>query len=230
MMLARSVEGIIAVDTLIKDELPVPLVVVSGHERRRGVVNIELDHVQAARLALVHLQGLGHKRIAFIKGQALTSDIKPRWQAIVNAAKELSIRVDAKLVVQLSGAGPGLVQGYEVTRELLKARRDFSAIFAFNDNAAMGAIRALHEAGLRVPEDLSVMGFDDVLMASTIDPPLTTIHQPLRAMGEAAASTLLELIREDGPHPRPDVITVYPKLVVRKSTGPAAVCCSSLGS
>ena len=219
IMLARSVEGIIAVDTLIEDELRVPLVAVSGHKRHEGAINIELHHEQAAHLALSHLQTLGHKRIAFIKGQSFSSDTSPRWQAIVDVAKSLGIEVDPRLVVQLqsteSGAGPGL----EVTRKLLETKQPFTAIFAFNDVTAIGAIMALREAGLRVPRDVSVLGFDDVLVASTNNPPLTTIHQPLRAMGQAAASTLLGLIRDDIPHPHPEVITVYPKLIVRKSTG-----------
>ena len=86
----------------------------------------------------------------------------------------------------------------------------------------MGAILALREAGLRVPKDVSVVGFDDVLAASTYNPPLTTIRQPLRDMGRVAASTLLGLISDQIAHPRPAVIPVYPKLVVRKSTAQAA--------
>ena len=180
-----------------------------------------MDHDLAARLALQHLKSLGHKRIAFIKGQAYSSDTNQRWQAIVDVAKILEVAVDPNLVVQLESpdAGPG--PGYEATRELLKKKRDFSAIFAFNDVSAIGAIMALREEGLRVPKDVSVQGFDDVLLASTNNPPLTTIHQPLRAMGQAAAATLLGLIRDEGSRPQPSIITVYPKLVVRKSTGHA---------
>jgi LacI family transcriptional regulator len=219
MMLARSVEGIIAVDSPIEEELPVPLVSVSGHKRREGVINIELHHEQAAHLALSHLKTLGHRNIAFIKGQAFSSDTNPRWQAIVDAAGSLGIEVDTRLVAQLQSPEPGPGPGIEVTRKLLETKLPFTAIFAFNDLTAIGAIVALREAGLRVPKDVSVVGFDDVLAASTNNPPLTTIHQPLRAMGQAAASTLLGLIRDDIPHPHPAVITVYPKLVVRKSTG-----------
>ena len=223
MMLARSVEGIIAVDTPLEQELPVPLVSVSGHKRRQGAINIELDHEQAARLALEHLQSLGHKRIAFIKGQAFSSDTGQRWGAIVDAAGSMNIALDPHLVVQLQGPEPGPGPGLEVTRELLKAKRPFTAIFAFNDITAIGAILALREAGLRVPRDVSVLGFDDVLIAATSNPPLTTIHQPLRAMGQAAATTLLGLIRGEIPAPHPPVITVYPKLVVRESTGHASL-------
>ena len=225
MMLARSVEGIIAVDTTIEDDLPVPVVAISGHRRHKGVIDIELDHKtavhheQAAHLALDHLQSLGHKRIAFIKGQSFSSDTSPRWQAIVDVARSLGIEVDPRLVVQLQSPEPGAGPGLEVTRKLLETKQPFTAIFAFNDVTAIGAILALREAGLRVPRDVSVLGFDDVLVASTNNPPLTTIHQPLRAMGQAAASTLLKLIRDEIPHPHPAVITVYPKLVVRKSTG-----------
>ena len=219
MMLARSVEGIIAVDTPLDQELSVPLVSVSGHKRRQGVINIELDHEKAAHLALEHLQSLGHKRIAFIKGQAFSSDTIQRWQAIADVAKTLNINVDPQLVIQLEDPEPGPGPGHEVTRQLLKTQRPFTAIFAFNDVTAIGAILALREAGLRVPRDISVLGFDDVLIASTNSPPLTTIHQPLRAMGQAAATTLLGLIRDEIPRPHPTVITVYPKLVVRKSTG-----------
>jgi DNA-binding LacI/PurR family transcriptional regulator len=219
MMVARSVEGIIAVDTPLDQELPVPLVSVSGHKRRQGVINIELDHEKAAHLALEHLQSLGHKRIAFIKGQAFSSDTIQRWQAIVDVAKTLNINVDPQLVIQLQDPEPGPGPGHEVTRELLQTKRPFTAIFAFNDVTAIGAVLALREAGLRVPRDVSVLGFDDVLIASTNNPPLTTIHQPLRAMGQAAATTLLGLIRDEIPRPHPTVITVHPKLVIRKSTG-----------
>lgn len=219
MMLARSVEGIIAVDTPLEEELNIPVVAVSGHKRRHGVINIELDHEKAAHLALSHLKTLGHKRIAFIKGQAFSSDTEQRWRAIVDGARTLGIAVDSNLVVQLRGPEPGPGPGLEVTRELLQTKRPFTAIFAFNDVSAIGAIMALREDGLRVPRDVSVLGFDDVLIAATNNPPLTTIHQPLRAMGQAAAATLLGLIRDEIPHPHPPVITVFPKLVVRESTG-----------
>ena len=221
MMMARSVEGIIAVDTPLDQELSVPLVSVSGHRRRQGTINIELDHEKAAHLALEHLQSLGHKRIAFIKGQAFSSDTIQRWQAIAEAAKALHIHVDPQLVIQLEDPEPGPGPGHEVTRQLLMTKRPFTAIFAFNDVTAIGAILALREARLRVPRDVSVLGFDDVLIASTNNPPLTTIHQPLRAMGQAAATTLLGLIRDEIPRPHPTVITVHPKLVIRKSTGQA---------
>lgn len=223
MMLARAVEGIIAVDSAIEEELPVPVVAVSGHRQRHGrdgVVNIELDHRQAAHLALSHLKSLGHKRIAFIKGQSFSSDTHQRWRAIVEEAKDLDIAIHPQLVAQLQSVDPGPGPGMEVTRQLLKTGQPFTALFAFNDVTAMGAILALREASLRVPKDVSVVGFDDVLSASTYNPPLTTVRQPMRNMGQTAASTLLRLIRGEAP-PHPATITVYPTLMVRKSTARA---------
>ncbi len=221
LMLSRSVEGIISVDTHIEEELPVPQIAVSGHQRRPGVINIELDHAQAAHLALSHLLEMGHTHIAFIKGQEFSSDTHQRWNAIEKEARKLGIVINPYLVGQMSGTDPSPLPGTEVTRGLLATGHPFSAIFAFNDVSAIGAITALREAGLRVPEDVSVVGFDDVLIASTTNPPLTTIHQPLRAMGQAAATTLLTLLRDEMPQPYPPAITVYPHLVVRNSSSHA---------
>jgi LacI family transcriptional regulator len=223
MMLARAVEGIIAIDSMIEDELPVPLVSVSGRKRSNGVIRIELNHKRAALLALEHLKKLGHKHIAFIRGQEFRPDSKQRWQSILEMARTLDLAIDPQLVMQLRGPGPGPASGSEVTQELLKTRRIFTAICACNDVTAMGAMLALREAGLRVPKDVSIVGFDDVLIATTSNPPLTTIHQPLRSMGQAAATTLLGLIRDEIPRPHPSTITVHPNLVVRRSTSSAAL-------
>jgi LacI family transcriptional regulator len=222
-MLARSVEGIIAIGTMIEEELPVPLVSVFGHKRRSEAVSIELDHGQAARLALEHLKGLGHKHIAFIKGQESRPDSRQRWQSVLNAAKTLHLAVDPRLVVQLCGPGPGPASGSEVTRELLKTRRPFTAICAFNDVTAIGAMLALREAGLRVPRDVSIVGFDDALIATSSNPPITTIHHPLRSVGQTAAMTMLGLISDEIPRPHTPTITLHPNLVVRRSTSSVAL-------
>jgi DNA-binding LacI/PurR family transcriptional regulator len=222
MMLSRLVEGIIAVDTPLEEDLPLPVVAVSGHTTREGVINIQLNHNTAAELALTHLKSLGHKQIAFIKGQALSSDTSLRWLAIVETANAIGIPIDPQLVVQLQSLEPGPGPGTEVTRELIQSGKRFTAIFAFNDVTAMGAILALREAGLRVPKDVSVVGFDDILAAATNNPPLTTVHQPLRGMGQEAARTLLKLIRDKDLRPHSTAVTVEPRFVVRKSTAHVA--------
>jgi LacI family transcriptional regulator len=219
LLLERGVEGLIAVDTPCRRNLSVPVVAVSGHGRRVGVTNIEVNHARAAWLGIDHLASLGHQRIAVIKGQEFSSDTDARWRAIRSAASRCGLTLDPRLVVQLQGdlASPDL--GYRVTRELLQRTSSFTALFAFNDIAAFGAIRALREAGRSVPEDVSVVGFDDVQTAAYHTPGLTTVRQPLRAMGDLAAATLLRRIAAtDGARGYPRVIKVDAELIVREST------------
>jgi DNA-binding LacI/PurR family transcriptional regulator len=218
LFLDRAVDGIIAVDTHWHHRLRVPVVTVSGRNEAPGVVNVVLDHELAARLALEHLAQLGHHQIAFIKGQAFSSDTEIRWSAIQKAAAALGISVSPKLTVQLEGdeATPHL--GYKVTTTLIKSRRPFTAIFAFNDISAIGAIRSLRESGLRVPEDVSVVGFDDIPSAAYQNPALTTIRQPLRNMGSIAAEAVLRHIRHASSRPTTKQITVVPELIVRDTT------------
>jgi DNA-binding LacI/PurR family transcriptional regulator len=151
LLLARSVDGLIAVDTPCEHPLPIPVVAVSGHRHTQGVTNIVLNHERAAQLALEHLAELGHRRIAFIKGQAFSSDTAVRWRAIRTAAGRVSLPLDRGLVTQLEGDSPGPELGYRVTRQLLDSGQTFTALFAFNDISAIGAIQALREAGRRVP-------------------------------------------------------------------------------
>jgi DNA-binding LacI/PurR family transcriptional regulator len=222
LLLSRAVEGIIAVDSALDVELPVPIVAVSGHRRSSSILNIELDHTLAARYALQHLQGLGHRTIGFIQGQSFSSDTQVRWQAIVKVARELGICIDPQLVVALEGDDPTLEPGRVATHKMLAKGLPFTAIFAFNDLSAMGAIVALREAGLEVPGQVSVLGFDDVVGAATNNPPLTTVRQPLQEMGRAAATALLHRIRqtftqEESPEPTNSIL-VLPTLVERKST------------
>jgi len=221
LLLDRAVEGIIAVDSAIHEVLPIPVVAVSGHIRRTSAINIELDHALAARFALEHLYKLGHRHIAFIKGQAFSSDTIVRWNAICKMARELDLFVDPGLVVQLEGSAPGIEPGREATAELLQRKRPFSAIFAFNDLSAIGAITRFHEAGIRVPGEMSVVGFDDILSASTNNPALTTVRQPLHEMGQVAATTLLRLIQPEGAGPPKTSIRVLPTFIVRDSTSVA---------
>jgi DNA-binding LacI/PurR family transcriptional regulator len=218
LFLERSVDGLIAVDTPWSLALSVPVVTVSGHNQVKGVTNIVLDHVRAAEVALKHLVQLGHRQIAFIKGQEFSSDTEVRWTNIEKAARELGVPIVPALVSQLQGDSPSPEVGYEATRKLLAARKPFTALFAFNDISAMGAIRALREAKLRVPQDVSVIGFDDIQSAAYQNPALTTVRQPLREMGRIAAETLLRRIRHDGKGSRGGEIMVEPKLIIRETT------------
>lgn len=220
ILLDRGVEGFITVDTSIHKPLPLPTVAIAGHRRVDGVTNIILDHRRAAWLALSHLIELGHKEIAFMKGALVSSDSEARWNAIREVAAELGLRMRTQLIVQLEGDDPTPQLGYPFAKELLTRRRPFTALFAYNDISAIGSIRAFQEAGLRVPEDISVVGFDDIRIAEQNKPSLTTVRQPLQKMGEIAARTLLNRI-EDREDWLPE-IAIEPEFVVRDSTGRAS--------
>ena len=217
LFVERSVDGLIAVDTPWTLSLKVPVVTVSGHNQVKGVTNIVLNHVRAAEIAVRHLSELGHRHIAFIKGQEFSSDTEVRWANIEMAARRFDVPINPALVAQLEGDSPSPELGYAATRKLLAAGQRFTALFAFNDISAMGAIRALREAKLQVPNDVSVVGFDDIQSAAYQNPALTTVRQPLREMGRIAAETLLSRIRSSKPQPGGEII-VEPELMVRETT------------
>lgn len=218
LLLSRGVEGLITVDTSVTENLSIPTVAVAGHQPVPGVTNIILDHKTAVRLALEHLQKLGHKDIAFLKGQAFSSDSASRWSAIVEVAQELGIPIRPELTVQLEDSDPTPKLGYPVGKELLARRTPFTALFAYNDISAIGSIWAFREAGFRVPEDISVVGFDDIPGAA-FNPGLSTVRQPLLRMGQIAAQTIVDQI--EGRGAAADEIAIEPEFVVRASTGPA---------
>lgn len=225
----RHVEGFLLVNTPLTRSPHLPAVAVSGHEELSGVTNVAVDHRHAARLALAHLASLGHRRIAFFKGHAHSSDTEDRWEGILEAAAEVDVEVPDELVLQLGGdeveesfaPEEGYEEGHAFGRRLLeRSGGDFTALFAFNDVSAIGAMRAFLDAGLDVPGDVSVVGFDDIHGAAFQNPGLTTVRQPLREMGATAARILLERL---GGEDRPgSLVSVEPALVVRGSTGAAA--------
>jgi DNA-binding LacI/PurR family transcriptional regulator len=216
LLLERGVEGLITVDTSINRHMPLPTVAIAGHRRMEGVTNIVLDHRRAAWLALNHLLELGHQEIAFMKGSRFSSDCEDRWKAICEVAGEVGIAMPPELVIQLEGDDPTPQLGYPFAQELLARKRPFTALFAYNDISAIGSIRAFQNAGLRVPEDISVVGFDDIQFAGHNNPSLTTVRQPLEKMGEIAARTLLDRIEERGDW-IPE-IAIEPEFIARNST------------
>lgn len=220
LLLGRGVEGMITIDTALVHPLPVPVVAVAGHRKITGVTNVVLDHKTAAELSLRHLHELGHRHIAFMRGQPFSADSDARWRSIVAVAKELELEVRPELTIQLERDLTSPELGYPVVQELLQNGRRFTAIVSFNDIAAIGAIRALRDANLRVPEDISVLGFDDIQAAGYHNPRLTTIRQPLRHMGETAARILLQ--RMQGFEDYPEEFAVPPELIIRETTAPAS--------
>jgi LacI family transcriptional regulator len=228
LMRDRAVEGLIIVAGELHEHPSLPAVVVSGHLLVEGVTNVVIDHDRAAAAILGHLRELGHEKVAFFKGQPSSADTQDRWRAIAEVAAKLGLTLDPRLIVQLSGEpalatfapADGYEEGYTFARTLLDRQVEFTALFAWDDVAAIGAIRAFLDAGVRVPEDVSVVGFDDIQSAAYHNPTLTTVRQSLRRMGEMAAETLLERLASPGPA-EGGFVTVEPELIVRGSTGPA---------
>ncbi|HZB89428.1 MAG TPA: LacI family DNA-binding transcriptional regulator [Terracidiphilus sp.] len=231
MLVERAVDGFLLLNTSAGPiDMPVPVVAISGHIAAAGVTNIVLDHHSAVEGALKHLYDLGHRRIAFMHGPRVIPDSDFRWESILEVARAMGLRIDPAHVTRIdaaagwslkSGAHPMAPEiGYRPMQALLEKSRSFTAIFCFNDIAAIGAMRALKEAGLSVPGDVSVVGFDDILTAAYCTPSLTTVRQPLFEMGKRGAQILLERIA-DRDKQFPAEIVVAPELVVRESSGPA---------
>jgi DNA-binding LacI/PurR family transcriptional regulator len=215
---SRGSEGFITIDTTLSAVPALPTIAVSGHREMEGVTNITLDHAAAAQMVLDHLCTLGHRQIAFIKGQPLSIDTQSRFEGLVDAAGKIGIEVRDELIIQLPADDPSPQTGYETAKELLARKVPFTALIVYNDISAVGAIRAIKETGLRVPEDISVVGFDDIREAAYHLPSLTTVRQPMRKIGAMAAEALIE--RLEGRNGHTDGILVKPELVVRESTGP----------
>jgi DNA-binding LacI/PurR family transcriptional regulator len=220
LLIGRGAEGIITIDTHLEHKLPLPVVAIAGHRRIDGITNVVLDHHRAAELSLRHLYDLGHRTIAFMRGQPYSADSDVRWGSTVKVAKDLGLSIRPELTVQLDKDLTSPELGYPVVQQLLAHQRSFTAILSFNDMAAIGSIRALHDARLRVPADVSVVGFDDIKEAAFQTPSLTTIRQPLHRMGTLAVEILLNRLKSPDAAPPPEV-AVGPELILRESTGPS---------
>ncbi len=217
LLMDRSVEGFIAIDTALQHSLPLPVVAVAGHRKIDGVTSILLDHRRAAELAMRHLYQLGHRQIAFMRGQTFSSDSNDRWRSLMMVAKELGLQVQPELVIQLEQNLSSPELGYPVVQQLLAQKRPFTALVSFNDIAAIGAIRAFRDKNIRVPEDVSIVGFDDIQSAAFHNPSLTTIRQPLHSMGLTSARILLDRLRGKAD---PEQVAIVPELIIRESTIP----------
>lgn len=218
LLLQRSVDGLVAIDTPFSYDGHLPSVTVSCPAGHTGVTDVVLHHELAAELAAGHLAGLGHREVAVIKGQSFSSDTAVRWRATQRAAARFGLMLHPALVAELGDEEPVHDPGYHAAQQLLRTKRRFTALLAFNDISAIGAIRAIREAGLRVPEDVSVVGFDDIQSAAFQNPPLTTIRQPLRRMGRLAADSVVRQIGTSAKPVKANRIVVEPELIVRGST------------
>jgi DNA-binding LacI/PurR family transcriptional regulator len=229
MLVERAVDGFLLLNTPADAiQVPVPVVAISAHSAVENVTNIVLDHHAAVEQALKHLYELGHRKIAFMRGPRAIPDSEYRWESILEVGREMGLKIDPAHVIRIDTAGWSMKAGihpmapeigYKPMKALLEKSRDFTAIFCFNDISAIGAIRALKDAGCSVPGDVSVVGFDDIQSAAYSTPSLTTVRQPLMEMGRRGAEILLDRIAHKEKE-YPGEITMMPELIVRESTGP----------
>lgn len=232
MLLGRRVEGIITIanpvyldaDLLAEFvERRIPAVTIGRELDDSPLSSVVVDNEAGTRQAMQHLYELGHSRIAFIKGPQILVDSMQRWRGLETFARDAGLKLDPRLVLEIQGRNSTYAEGCELTEELLKRGADFTALVAFDDLTACAAIRALSKAGLRVPKDCSVVGFDDVPGSAFYNPPLTTVHQLLEMQGSLAAEIIEEMIKaaaENRTVP-PKRRKVLPRLMVRDSTCPA---------
>ncbi|KAA6456421.1 LacI family transcriptional regulator [Acidobacteria bacterium AB60] len=230
MILERRADGLIVIASWVFEETNllgdirknnVPIVIVGRDLVDRGISSILVDNEAGGALATRHLADLGHRHIAVIRGPQEMCDSEPRWAGIRKTAAQRGIPIDERLTFTLPGiADPasGFEGGVRLAQQMLASRRPFTAVLAFDDLTALGVVRGLSDAGLRVPHDCSVMGFDDVLPAAVATPAMTTIRQPLREMGLEAAQRVLHAIRNNGKAEKPRLHQTDPELVVRQST------------
>ena len=193
----------------------IPQVVVGRPMRSDNVSYIDMDNVHAAYTAVSHLLRLGRRRIATITGPEQSTVGVDRKAGYVKSLGERDLPVDPALIVEGDFTEMG---GYYCMQTLLAARPD--AVFAASDIMAVGAIRAIHEAGLRVPEDVAVVGFDDLPLAAMTDIQLTTVRQPVVSFGYRAVELLTDLIQSGDPSPRHVIMDT--KLIVRGTCGALA--------
>ena len=229
ILIDRQIEGLIAVANSFSlqtdfleafHERSIPVVVIGRNKEGNGRSSVVVDNQSGAVIALRHLYELGHRSVAFIRGPNTLIDSEQRWEGVVKFARQVGLHLNPENIVDLEPRLTNPEAGQKAMEKLLRAQREFTAVMAFDDLTAFGAIRALHHAGLAVPQDCSVIGFDDVGGAAFYNPSLTTIRQPMEAIGRVAAKTLINLITSSLKKKAllPVHHKVPPRLVVREST------------
>jgi len=232
MLLDRRIEALIVLANwlfldinLLADveKSSIPTALIGCELKADSVSSIVVDNEVGGYIALEHLHSLGHRKIAIIRGPRGLTDSSPRWRGIRNCARDYELELDQRLIMDMPESRDPISSfeaGHKLTEELVRQKRFFTALLAFDDMSAFGAIRALNRADVRVPEQCSVMGFDDVATSALYTPPLSTVRQPMESMGAAAVGIVVEGInavlekREITPSHR----RVAPELVVREST------------
>jgi LacI family transcriptional regulator, galactose operon repressor len=206
--------AVLVTPTVVDVQYNAPVVAVDPHTGPSHLPTVDSDNLHGARLATGHLLGLGHRRIAMLTGRPDLQSAQLREQGYREALTAAGVPVDEDLIQV--GAYDADISA-KPARALLTSDRRPTAVFAANDVSALATLEVAAELGLRVPEDLSVVGFDNIPESALATPPLTTVEQPIRQMGHQAIETLIRLIR--GEQPESLHVTLATSLVVRQSSG-----------
>jgi DNA-binding LacI/PurR family transcriptional regulator len=219
----RRVDGVLVMASQIGAEymsslceMKAPIVLINSHHRRDFDYSVRIDNAGGGRLATGHLLEIGHRRIAYIGDEFGFQSDAERLQGYREAIESAGLSFGSQWVAYGDGTPAG---GFAAMSNLLKMRELPTAVFCYNDREALGAMRCIREAGLRIPNDISVIGFDDLFLSSYTDPPLTTIRQPKHDMGRRATEMLFRLLQ--GQEPTAEICTGT--LIQRGSTAPVAV-------
>jgi DNA-binding LacI/PurR family transcriptional regulator len=214
------VDGIILVagcssreDLHAEKGLELPIVIINNVHKEHVGYSVEVDNISGGKQATRHLVELGHTRIAYIAGPTPEWDGVERQSGYEQVLKASGLPIDPALVVRGDSRPQG---GMQAMQQLLALASRPSAIFCYNDATAIGAMRAAHAAGLCIPEHLSIVGFDDIDLNPYLEPPLTTIAQPKRRMGEKAVQMILDLLADQ----EVEDCVLPSQLIVRGSTSP----------
>lgn len=202
-------------DSLLNLPSTIPVVLLCSVSRGNEIDSLTIQNCRGAREMVTHLLSLGHKRIAIIKGSARNYDAAERLRGYRMALREAGINPESVLEREGDFTEAG---GYNATMALLAMSPRPTAIFAANDSMAIGALSALRESGVQVPEEMAVAGFDDIPLARYMDPPLSSVHVPICELGARAVELLLHGITHKNDHPRRRE-RVSTRLVIRRSTG-----------
>jgi DNA-binding LacI/PurR family transcriptional regulator len=232
MLLERRVEALIVLAnwlyldiTLLGDlERPqIPTVIIGRELDSSATSSVTVDDEGGGYSAAAHLYTLGHRKIAFVRGPKTLSSSKNRWRGVQRFARDTGLSLDPRLIVDLPdqlSPNVGVEDAFRLTNELVNRNRSFSALMAFDDMTSFGALRALTKSGIKVPNQCSLIGFDDIAPSSIFVPSLTTVRQPMESMGAAAVKIVIDAINAAGEDRK--FMAVHRKLpaelVIREST------------
>ncbi len=221
LLRSRHFDGVILISGEYGDPCPaflknanIPYVRIGHDPNQNDLKYVDINNVEAARSAVRHLARLGHRRIAMIKGLARDICSAERYEGYKQALFEAGIALDEELV----GEGDWTAAcGYKLTRRFLQLSSPPTALFSSNDIMVAGVVRAVHESGIKVPDDLAIVGFDDLDQTTMIFPELTTIRQPCVEMGASAAKMLIEQLEHENTEQEHAILPTT--LVIRESCG-----------